>query len=176
MRLLATGSQHGPFKSRRTTLPLQQQTVRFSIREKQTSVMGSHQLRKLRASRDYILANYPEDFTLSSLAEHSNLSSYHFLRTFKKTYGRTPNEFLIRLRIEEAKKLLITGNLSVSEVCQEVGYLSLGSFSSLFLKQVGMSPSHYRRKLWALSKEPFRFPSQAIPACYALRFGNKKSN
>lgn len=138
--------------------------------------MANHQARKLRASRDYLLANYPEEFSLSTVAQFSNMSPFHFLRTFKKTYGETPNEFLIRLRIEEAKKLLITEHLSVSEVCQQVGYLSLGSFSSLFLKQVGMPPSQYRRKLWALSKEPFSFPSQAIPACYGRRFVNRKAN
>ena len=138
--------------------------------------MGSHQLRKLRASREYLLANYPEEFCLSSVARYSNMSPFHFLRTFKKTYGETPNEFLIRLRVEKAKKMLITENFSVSEVCERVGYASLGSFSSLFLKQVGMAPTLYRRKLWALSSEAFRFPSQAIPACYAFHFLGKSTN
>ncbi len=101
------------------------------------------------------------------------MSPFHFLRVFKDMYGETPNEFLVRLRIEQAKKMLITENLSVSEVCEQVGYASLGSFSSLFAKQVGMAPTSYRRKLWALSSEAYRFPAQAIPACYAYRFLGK---
>jgi AraC-like DNA-binding protein len=101
------------------------------------------------------------------------MSPYHFLRVFKETYGETPNEFLIRLRVEQAKKMLITENFSVSEVCEKVGYASLGSFSSLFLKQTGMAPTLYRRKLWALSTEAYRFPSQVIPACYAYHFLGK---
>ncbi len=79
----------------------------------------------------------------------------------------------MRLRIEKAKGMLITENYSVSEVCEKVGYISLGSFSSLFLKQVGMAPTLYRRKLWAMSTELYRFPAQAIPACFAYRFLGK---
>ena len=130
----------------------------------------------MNAGRDYIADNYLAPFSLASVAKYSNMSPYHFLRVFKKVYGETPNEFLIRLRIEKAKKMLITENLSVSEVCERVGYISLGSFSSLFFKQVGMAPTLYRRKLWALSTEAFHFPSQAIPACYAYHFLGKSVN
>ena len=128
---------------------------------------------RLNAGRDYIADNYQAPLNLSDIAKCSYMSPYHFLRVFKNTYGETPNEFLIRLRLEQAKKMLITENYSVSEVCEKVGYTSLGSFSSLFLKQVGMAPTLYRRKLWALSAEKYRFPSQAIPACYAHKFLGK---
>jgi AraC-like DNA-binding protein len=127
-------------------------------------------IRRLHASRDYIADNCHARISLPDMAKHSYMSPYHFLRVFKDTYGEAPNEFLIRLRIEQAKKMLITENFSVSEICQKVGYTSLGSFSSLFLKHTGMAPTLYRRKLWALSSEAFRFPSQAIPACYAYHF------
>lgn len=136
--------------------------------------MATHfRLERLNASRDYIADNYHAPLNLSGVAEYSYMSPYHFLRVFKDTYGETPNEFLIRLRVEKAKKMLITENMSVSEICEKVGYASLGSFSSLFLKQVGMAPTLYRRKLWALSSEPYRFPSQAIPACFAYHFLGK---
>ena len=133
----------------------------------------NYKTKRLNAGRDYIADNYHVPFSLSCAAKHSNMSPYHFLRIFKSVYGETPNEFLIRLRVEKAKKMLITENLSISEVCERVGYISLGSFSSFFLKQVGMAPTLYRRKLWALSTEAFRFPSQSIPACYAYHFLGK---
>lgn len=136
----------------------------------------NYKFERLNAGRDYIADNYLVPFSLSSAAKYSNMSPYHFLRVFKDVYGETPNEFLIRLRVEKAKKMLITENLSVSEVCERVGYISLGSFSSLFVKQVGMAPTLYRRKLWALSAEAFRFPSQVIPACYAYHFLGKSAN
>jgi len=136
----------------------------------------NYKFKRLNAGRDYITDNYQAPLSLSDMAKYSNMSPYHFLRVFKDTYGETPNEFLIRLRVEQAKRMLITGNFSVSEICEKVGYTSLGSFSSLFLKQVGVAPTLYRRKLWALSNEAFRFPSQAIPACFAYNFLGKKPN
>ncbi|TMP38133.1 helix-turn-helix domain-containing protein [Pseudoalteromonas rubra] len=136
--------------------------------------MATHnKIKKLNAGRDYIADHFQGQLCLSDIARSSYMSPYHFLRVFKDMYGETPNEFLVRLRIEQAKKMLITENLSVSEVCEQVGYASLGSFSSLFAKQVGMAPTSYRRKLWALSSEAYRFPAQAIPACYAYHFLGK---
>jgi AraC-like DNA-binding protein len=136
----------------------------------------NYKFERLNSGRDYIADNYRAPFSLSGVAQYSNMSPYHFLRVFKEIYGETPNQFLIRLRVEKAKKMLITENMSVSEICEHVGYISLGSFSSLFLKQVGMAPTVYRRKLWALSTEKYRFPSQAIPACYAYHFLGKLAN
>jgi AraC-like DNA-binding protein len=106
----------------------------------------NYKLKRLNAGRDFIAANYHATLSLADIAKCSYMSPYHFLRVFKDTYGETPNEFLIRLRVAHAKNMLITENLSVSEVCEKVGYTSLGSFSSLFLKQVGMAPTLYRRK------------------------------
>ena len=133
----------------------------------------NYKFKKLGAGRDYIADNYQAPLNLSDMAKSSYMSPFHFLRVFKETYGETPNEFLIRLRIEQAKKMLITENYSVSEICEKVGYASLGSFSSLFLKKTGMAPTLYRRNLWALSTEAYRFPSQVIPACYAYHFLGK---
>lgn len=128
------------------------------------------QFRRICAGRDYIADSYLDSFNLNSAARQSHMSPYHFLRVFKRTFGETPNAFLIRLRIEKAKKLLVTENASIMEVCESIGYLSLGSFSSRFREQVGVSPSSYRRKIWSLSTEAFRFPRQAIPSCYAYHF------
>lgn len=133
----------------------------------------NYKFNRLNAGRDFITDNFQASLSLSDIAKCSYMSPYHFLRVFKGTYGETPNEFLIRLRVEQAKKMLITENFSVSEICEKVGYTSLGSFSSLFLKQVGVAPTLYRRKLWALSTERYHYPSQAIPACFAYKFLGK---
>lgn len=137
---------------------------------------ANHKLKKINVGREYIAKHFQKPLSLSGIAKSSYMSPYHFLRVFKDTYGETPNEFLIRLRVEQAKKMLITENFSVSEICEKVGYTSLGSFSSLFLKQVGTAPTLYRRKLWMLSAEAYRFPAQAIPACYAYHFLGKLAN
>ena len=123
----------------------------------------NNKLKKLSVGRDFIVNNYQEPLSLSEIAQCSYMSPYHFLRVFKDTYGETPNEFLIRLRVEQAKKMLITENYSVSEICERVGYTSLGSFSSLFLKQVGMAPTLYRRKLGLYLLRRTVFPRRLYP-------------
>mgnify|MGYP001548091072 CR=1 FL=1 len=132
------------------------------------------QYKKICGGRDYIADHYPDRFDLADVARRSHMSRYHFIRVFTRTFGETPYTFLIRLRIEKAKQLLISGDASIGEVCEQVGYQSLGSFSSLFRKQVGISPLAYRRRLWNLSRESFRYPSQAIPSCYAYHFLGSK--
>jgi AraC-like DNA-binding protein len=103
------------------------------------------------------------------------MSQYHFTRVFTKVFGESPNTFVARLRIEKAKTMLVTEKSSIAEICESVGYSSVGSFSSLFKKHVGMSPTQYRRKLWNLSNDPLSFPMQSIPLCYAQNlFGAKE--
>jgi AraC-like DNA-binding protein len=81
---------------------------------------------------------YGRPVSLPDVAARANLSPYHFLRVYKRAYGETPHEFLTRLRIERAKTLLARGSHNVTEACFEVGFSSLGSFSSLFAGRVGL--------------------------------------
>ena len=83
--------------------------------------------------------------TLRDMADVAHLSPYHFARVFKEVTGIPPGEFLGTLRLERAKRLLLTTDLSVSEVCFEVGYESLGTFTTRFKRLVGVSPGRMRR-------------------------------
>jgi AraC-like DNA-binding protein len=85
-----------------------------------------------------------QPLTLSQIAEVAWLSTHHFLRLFKRTFHETPHQYLIRKRIERAKYLLAHTDLSVTDVCLEVGFESLGSFSWLFRRRVGASPETFR--------------------------------
>lgn len=134
------------------------------------------QYKKICSGRDYLQEHYTDSFSLSKVAEYSCMSQYHFSRVFTHVFGEPPNTFVARLRIEKAKTMLITENFSISEICAEVGYSSVGSFSSLFREKVGISPSQYRRKLRSLSNEPHRFPMQSIPLCFAQNLFGFKSN
>lgn len=125
------------------------------------------QYRKICLGRDYLAEHYTDSFSLTKTASYSCMSPYHFSRVFTKTFGESPYEYIARLRIEKAKNMLITENFSVSEICEEIGYSSVGSFSFLFREKTGMSPTQYRHRLWGLSSEPLRFPMQSIPLCYA---------
>jgi AraC-like DNA-binding protein len=104
-------------------------------------------------------------------AREAALSPYHFIRLFKATFGRTPHQVLIDARLERAKQLLFAADLSVTQICLEVGFASLGSFSALFARRVGASPIEYRRRVQTLVQVPGRWPPALIPGCYSLMWG-----
>ena len=95
-------------------------------------------------ARDLIADRFDHPITLNDAAQEACLSPFHFHRLFAQTFGQTPHDFLTSRRIEAAKRLLVQSNMSVTEICFEIGYSSLGSFSSLFLREVGCTPTDYR--------------------------------
>jgi transcriptional regulator GlxA family with amidase domain len=98
----------------------------------------------LRAAKDLMDRAYAEPIDLDALAARASCSRFHFLRSFRAAYGETPGTYLTRRRIERAKDLLRSANLTVTEVCFLVGFSSLGSFSTRFAELVGMPPTKYR--------------------------------
>jgi AraC-like DNA-binding protein len=101
-------------------------------------------LAHLRRARDLIDREYARPLDVNALARAALMSQAHFSRKFRETYGETPYGYLMARRIERAKLLLRRGDLSVTEVCLEVGCTSLGSFSASFTKLVGETPTAYR--------------------------------
>lgn len=91
-----------------------------------------------------------ESLALGDLADEAHLSPFYFCRVFRQITGSPPGEFLAALRLSMAKRLLLTTSMSVTEICYEVGYVSLGSFSTRFHRSVGLAPADLRR----LSAEP----------------------
>jgi AraC-like DNA-binding protein len=116
----------------------------------------------LRRARDLIDRDYAEPLDLDALAGEAGYSRFHFTRAFAAAYGETPRTYLTRRRIERAKTLLRTANLSVTEVCVLVGFASLGSFSARFRQLVGQSPSEYRNDAVARAGVP------PIPGCVVM--------
>ena len=115
-------------------------------------------------ARERIDAQYAQPLDLEELARSANFSRYHFLRAFRRAFHATPHEYLTRKRIERAKELLAESEFTVTKICFEVGFESLGSFSTLFHKIVGWSPSIYRARAWEMCKNPLKF----IPNCYVI--------
>ena len=105
-----------------------------------------HDLRLLRRVRDRIDREYAQPLNVEALAEGVHMSAGHLSRQFKLAYGESPYSYLMTRRIERAMALLRRGDLSVTEVCFEVGCASLGTFSTRFTELVGVSPSAYRRQ------------------------------
>lgn len=89
---------------------------------------------------------YAQPLDVEALARGVHMSAGHLSREFRSAYGESPYSYLMTRRIERAMALLRRGDLSVTEVCFEVGCASLGTFSTRFTELVGMSPSAYRRQ------------------------------
>jgi len=100
----------------------------------------------LRRVRDRIDREYAKPLDVEALARDVHMSAGHLSRQFKRAYGESPYSYLMTRRIERAMALLRRGDLSVTEVCFEVGFSSLGTFSTRFTELVGMLPSVYRRE------------------------------
>jgi AraC-like DNA-binding protein len=127
-------------------------------------------VRLLRA-RNYLGASYRERVPLETAAREACLSPFHFTRVFARAFGETPHEFVTRRRIEEAKKLLLAENQSVTDICFDVGYESLGSFSTKFRSLTGLSPAAFRREArHAFGGFASHWPLYYIPACYQRFF------
>ncbi|MFK4108808.1 helix-turn-helix transcriptional regulator [Streptomyces sp. NPDC002176] len=102
------------------------------------------ELKLLRQVRDRIDREYARPLDVEALARGVNMSAGHLSRQFRAAYGESPYSYLMTRRIERAMALLRRGDLSVTEVCFEVGCSSLGTFSTRFRELVGMAPSVYR--------------------------------
>jgi AraC-like DNA-binding protein len=103
-------------------------------------------LARLRRVRDRIDREYAQPLDVEALAHDAHMSPGHFSREFRRAFGESPYSYLMTRRIERAMALLRRGDLSVTEVCFEVGCSSLGTFSTRFTELVGMPPSAYRSR------------------------------
>ena len=118
--------------------------------------------KQVRLARRVLDRSYDTPITIKELSREVALSPYYLIRAFRQVYKQTPHQYLVEQRIAKAKELLRNSDLSITEICMTVGFESLGSFSTLFSKSVGISPSAYR-----ISCNPI-FPPAYIPFCVCL--------
>lgn len=116
-------------------------------------------------ARRLLERGYATPITIEQLSREVALSPYYLIRLFRRIYQQTPHQYLIQVRIARAKELLSSSDLSITEICADVGFESLGSFSTLFRKTVGISPSAFRRSSQSIRK------SVCIPLCVCLLHG-----
>ena len=101
--------------------------------------------RRLLRARDAMDGSYARPLDIAALARIAHVSEAHFIRTFRATFGETPHRYLQRRRVERSMFLLRETDRSVTEICLDVGFTSLGTFSRMFREIVGETPSGYRQ-------------------------------
>ncbi len=121
--------------------------------------------RRLLRARDTMDGSYAQPLDIRALARIAHISEAHFIRTFRDTFGETPHRYLQRRRVERAMFLLVQTDRSVTEICLDVGFTSLGTFSRTFRSVVGESPTTYRE----------RATPQNVPNCFAMAWTRPSS-
>jgi AraC-like DNA-binding protein len=112
--------------------------------------------RRMLRARDAMDLRFAEPLDIPALARIAHVSEAHFIRTFRATFGETPHRYLQRRRVERSMFMLRETDRSVTEICLDVGFASLGTFSRTFREIVGVSPSAYRTGADA----------SAVPGCF----------
>lgn len=126
--------------------------------------------RRIVQAKLFIDNNYAEKIDLNNISNEAYFSKFHFIRLFNTIYGRTPHQYLKYVRIENAKELLKKGT-PVTDVCFQVGFDSVSSFSGLFSKVVGTSPSAYLMQHQQTQQKISSTPLAFVPGCYAYLHG-----
>jgi len=130
--------------------------------------MSHASFRRLCLARDLLRTECHSSRSIDDLARRVRISPFHFIRQFDALFGMTPHQFRIESRVDRAKALLAAGQHSVTDVCMELGFSSLGSFSAMFTARVGETPSAYRRRGRAMVPVPDGLPHPIMPGCLSL--------
>ena len=139
-------------------------------------ILNEHIYERIVAAKLFIDDHFHEPISLDHISREACFSRFHFHRLFTRIYRRTPHQYLRLKRIELAGKLLGDQSLSIMDVCNSVGFESVGSFSGLFKKETGLAPRQYRHKLIYREKKARDFPAEFIPSCFANAWQRDKSN
>jgi AraC-like DNA-binding protein len=118
----------------------------------------------------FIDEQFSEKIDLNNIADEAWFSKFHFIRLFKTMYGSTPHQYLIKVRMENAKELLQKG-IAVAETCFAVGFDSVPSFTGLFKRYAKLSPSIYQQQFKERQEQIQKVPLQFIPNCFAEEKG-----
>jgi len=125
------------------------------------TAVDTAQLRQVRLARDAMDRDWAQPLDLAAVAARAGYSRTYFVKLFREVYGETPGQYLSRRRVERAQELLRSANLTITEICMLVGFSSLGTFTTKFKRQVGMTPGEFRRAAHRSGPAP-------IPGCFVL--------
>jgi AraC-like DNA-binding protein len=139
--------------------------VARSIISSVPNLLHDDTFRRLCRGRDLLASEYQSRVLLQQAAREACLSEFHFHRLFRATFGETPHDFLTRLRMDHARQMLAS-EYTVTDVCLEIGYESLGSFSSKFHAYHGQSPIEFQRQVRRIFGYRAPWKVLMVPECF----------
>ena len=125
-------------------------------------------LLRLCQARDLLRNTDDENLSIPRVAREIGMSPYHFIRLYKAVFGETPKQCQLQARLEKAKHLLILTDFSITDVCMEAGFSSLGTFTYVFTRRVGVPPTIYRQNVRSIMNRRNEIPAQLVPGCFSL--------
>jgi AraC-like DNA-binding protein len=122
--------------------------------------------KRIIAGKLYMDQHFQDPIDLNSISRKACISRFHFHRLFTRVYNRTPHQYLTRKRIALACELLTDEKLSITDICNSIGFESMGSFSVLFKKEIGINPRSYRNNALLKKEQEKKSPDSFIPFCF----------
>ena len=126
--------------------------------------------RRVVRAKLFIDEEFAADIDLANVANEACFSKFHFIRLFKSIYGKTPHQYLTDVRIDRARALL-SEDATVAHTCFSVGFDSIGSFTGLFRRRIGVTPAAFQRALRAKQAETAVRPVKFVPNCFVEMHG-----
>jgi AraC-like DNA-binding protein len=131
-------------------------------------------LRSIEAARQWIALNYDQPITIQQAAKIAGYSPSHFTKAFSELFGESPRDFLAKLRINKAIRILAGQSLPIQQIAIEVGFTSLPTFSNRFKALTGKTPSQFQRDAIQQTQANDRPTNPLIPSCISNNFKNHK--
>ena len=123
--------------------------------------------RRIVQAKLFIDKHFREKINLDEIAEEASFSRFHFIRLFREAYGNTPHQYMISLRLHEAERLMTDAGLKIQDICFEIGFESVGTFTTLFTKTYGMTPKARQKEILERKRISNEEPLRTIPNCFA---------
>ncbi len=122
--------------------------------------------RRIVQAKMFIDEHFREKINLDEIAEEASFSRFHFIRLFRAAYGSTPHQYLVSLRMNEAEKLMANPTLRIQDICFEIGFESVGTFTTQFTKVFGKTPKTRQNEILERKRLAMEEPLKTIPNCF----------
>ena len=123
--------------------------------------------RRIVQAKLFIDKHFRKKVNIDEIAEEASFSRFHFIRLFRQAYGDTPHQYMMRLRMLEAEKLMTNPNLKIQDICFEIGFESVGTFTTQFTKLYGKTPKARQKEILEKKRIVVEEPLRTVPNCFA---------
>jgi len=131
--------------------------------------------RRIVQAKLFIDKHFREKINIDEIAEEASFSRFHFIRLFRQAYGDTPHQYMMGLRMLEAEKLMADPNLKIQDICFEIGFESVGTFTTLFTKVFGKTPKAKQKEILEKKRISIEEPLRTIPNCFVEKQFSRSS-